>query len=74
VVSAYNERINSLADTITRIEHKEREEKEARQAEGVIQKAEDRLNNKPDEREGRVWFQSGVDKKNERREPCFNLR
>lgn len=38
VVSAYKERINSLSDSIYRIENKEREEKGARQAEAVVQK------------------------------------
>ncbi|KAI6233036.1 RNA helicase [Aphelenchoides fujianensis] len=67
VVNAYHERITSLGDSISRIQQQEAEEKAARSAQSVMQKAENLMNNVPDERANRVWFQEAEDKRQQKR-------
>lgn len=58
VLQAYSDRISSLNEAVARIDEEEKEEKAARQAQDALTQVENQLNNRPDEREGRVWFQT----------------
>ncbi|CAD5206484.1 unnamed protein product [Bursaphelenchus okinawaensis] len=67
VLTAYSERIKNLEQSVTKVQQEEKEEKAQRQAMDALSKVEGKLNNKPDEREGRVWFQTNIEKAAEKR-------
>ncbi|CAD5209313.1 unnamed protein product [Bursaphelenchus xylophilus] len=67
VVGAYSERIKTLEDSVRKVQEEEKGEKAHRQALEVLNKVEGKLNNKPDEREGRVWFQTNKEKATDKR-------
>lgn len=72
VIAAYKEKIQTLNESVKRIEEEEKTERAVRQAQVALEKTEEKLKNGGGTEE-RVWFQSKQEKKAESSKNVSNV-